>query len=184
MNSVLFLNIFLQFHNFYLLIILSKFYNTIYYLVNQGNYIFDQLTDFLPRRVFDRFVAKHGGNMYFKSFICWNQMLWLVFCQLTSKDRMRDYSLAWRIINPSFIILDLDHLSQGATLILLMKDVVIKSFLEFAYVLIEEASRSCYKTDFEINVDGNVYTQEFVFLTLNTSITVLKSPCCTRNTGK
>jgi hypothetical protein len=30
-------------------------------------------------------------------------------------------------------------------------------FEEFAYVLIEEARRSCYRDDFEIEVDGNVY---------------------------
>jgi len=28
---------------------------------------------------------------------------------------------------------------------------------EFAYVLIEEARHSCYKNDFEIKIDGNVY---------------------------
>jgi hypothetical protein len=31
-----------------------------------------------------------------------------------------------------------------------------KIFEEFAYVLIEEARRSCYRDDFEIEVDGNV----------------------------
>ncbi len=32
-----------------------------------------------------------------------------------------------------------------------------KIFEEFAYVLIDEARCGCYKTDFEVNVDGNVY---------------------------
>ena len=30
--------------------------------MNQGKYIFAQLTDFLPRRVFDRLVEKYSGN--------------------------------------------------------------------------------------------------------------------------
>ncbi len=32
-----------------------------------------------------------------------------------------------------------------------------KIFEEFTYVLIEEVRNSCYKSDFEINVEGNVY---------------------------
>ena len=43
--------------------------------MNQGKYIFAQLTDFLPRRVFDSIVNKHEGNKYVRSFTCWNQML-------------------------------------------------------------------------------------------------------------
>jgi hypothetical protein len=30
--------------------------------MNQGKYIFAQLTDFLPRRVFDRIVEKYEGQ--------------------------------------------------------------------------------------------------------------------------
>ncbi|WP_255260487.1 DUF4372 domain-containing protein [Bacteroides sp. L10-4] len=31
--------------------------------MNQGKYIFAQLTDFLPRRVFDRLVEKYSGTL-------------------------------------------------------------------------------------------------------------------------
>jgi len=58
--------------------------------MNQGKYIFAQLTDFLPRRVFDRFVNKHDCNQYVRSFTCWNKMLFLAFGQLNSRDSMRD----------------------------------------------------------------------------------------------
>lgn len=30
--------------------------------MNQGKYVFAQLTDFLPQRVFDRIVNKYDGN--------------------------------------------------------------------------------------------------------------------------
>ncbi|MBL7965540.1 MAG: DUF4372 domain-containing protein [Prolixibacteraceae bacterium] len=58
--------------------------------MNQGKYIFVQLTDFLPRRVFDRIVETHQGNKYVRHFTCWNQMLCMVFGQLTSRYSMRD----------------------------------------------------------------------------------------------
>ncbi len=57
--------------------------------MNQGKYIFAQLTDFIPCRVFDRIVNKHNGNKYVRFFTCWNQMLCLVFGKLISRDTMR-----------------------------------------------------------------------------------------------
>ena len=36
--------------------------------MNQGKYIFGQLTNFLPRRVFDRIVENHQGNKYVRAF--------------------------------------------------------------------------------------------------------------------
>ena len=61
--------------------------------MNQGKYVFAQLTEFLPRRVFDRIVKSHGGNRYVKSFTCWNQMLCMVFGQLSGRESMRDLML-------------------------------------------------------------------------------------------
>lgn len=50
--------------------------------MNQGRYIFAQLTDFLPRRVFDTIVAKYDGNKKVRTLTCWNQMLCMIFGQL------------------------------------------------------------------------------------------------------
>ena len=36
--------------------------------MNSGKYIFSQLTEFLPRRVFDGIVEKHNGNKKVRSF--------------------------------------------------------------------------------------------------------------------
>ena len=125
--------------------------------MNQGKYIFAQLTDFLPRRVFDRIVSKHGGNKYVRSFTCWNQMLCMVFGQLSSRDSMRDLLLSLEAHKSKYY-----HLGFGSTVTRRnlgkaneKRD--YKIFEEFAYVLIEEARKSCYRSDFEINVEGNVY---------------------------
>jgi len=32
--------------------------------MNQGKYVFAQLIDFLPQRVFDRFVRQYDGSKY------------------------------------------------------------------------------------------------------------------------
>lgn len=125
--------------------------------MNQGKYIFSQLTDFLPRRQFDSIVAKYSGNKYVKSFTCWNQMLCMIFGQLTARDSMRDLMLALEAHQSKCY-----HLGFGATVTRTNlgkanRNRNCKIFEEFAYLLIETARKSYYKNDFEIVIEGNVY---------------------------
>ncbi|GHV58436.1 IS4 family transposase [Bacteroidia bacterium] len=125
--------------------------------MNQGKYIFAQLTDFLPRRQFDRIVEKYSGNKYVRSFTCWNQMLCMVFGQLTARESMRDLMLALEAHESKCY-----HLGLGATVTRTNlgkanRNRNCKIFEEFAYLLIENARKSYYKNDFEIAIDGNVY---------------------------
>ena len=138
--------------------------------MNQGKYIFAQLTDFLPRRIFDRIVAKHDGNKYVKSFTCWNQMLCMVFGQLTSRDSMRDLVLSLEGHQPKFYHLGFGPTVTRRNLGKANENRSYKIFEEFAYVLIDEARCSCYKTDFEVNVDGNVYALDSTTIDLCLSV--------------
>jgi len=138
--------------------------------MNQGKYIFAQLTDFLPRRVFDRIVDKYEGNKYVRSFSCWNQMLCMVFGQLTARDSMRDLMLSLEAHQQKYY-----HLGFGSTVSRRNLGTAnerrnYKIFEEFAYVLIDEARRSCYRDDFEIEVDGNVYALDSTTIDLCLSI--------------
>lgn len=58
--------------------------------MNTGKYIFSQLVEFLPQRVFDAIVMKYEGNKYVKHFTCWNQLLVMMFGQLSNRDSLRD----------------------------------------------------------------------------------------------
>ena len=78
--------------------------------MNQGKYIFAQLTDFLPRRVFDNIVSRHDGNKKVRSFTCWNQMLCMIFGQLTARDSMRDLMLSLEAHQSKYY-----HLGLGAS---------------------------------------------------------------------
>lgn len=62
--------------------------------MNQGKYVFAQIVEFLPQRIFDRFVEKYDGNRYVKHFSCWNQLLCMLFGQLTNRDCLRDLIVA------------------------------------------------------------------------------------------
>ena len=123
--------------------------------MNNGKYVFAQLTSFLPQRVFDKFVSKYSGNKYIKHFTCWNQLLCMVFGQLTNRNSLRDL----------IVILDAHsnktyHLGFGKSV---TKSNLAKSnekrnskiFEEFAYFLINIAQEKLKNDDFKIK--GKVY---------------------------
>jgi len=58
--------------------------------MNTGKYIFSQFVEFLPKRVFDGIVKKYNGDKYVKTFTCWNQLLVMMFGQLSSCDSLRE----------------------------------------------------------------------------------------------
>ncbi|WP_211206187.1 DUF4372 domain-containing protein [Galbibacter orientalis] len=125
--------------------------------MNQGKYIFAQLTEFLPRRVFDRIVKKHDGNKYVRSFTCWNQMLCMVFGQLTSRESMRDLMLSLEAHHSKYYHLGFGKSISRRNLGKANEKRSSKIFEEFAIVLIEQARKSYYRNDFEVKVEGNVY---------------------------
>ena len=51
---------------------------------------FRTIDGFSPERVFDGFAKEYGGNRYVKHFTCWNQLLCMVFGQLSNRDSLRD----------------------------------------------------------------------------------------------
>ena len=61
--------------------------------MNQGKYVFSQVIEFLPAHLFDRCVSEYEGNKWTKHFSCWNQMLCMVFGQLSGRDSLRDLSI-------------------------------------------------------------------------------------------
>jgi hypothetical protein len=138
--------------------------------MNQGKYIFSQLTEFLPRRIFDGIVKKHEGNKYIRSFTCWNQMLCMVFGQLTSRDSMRDLMLSLEAHQPKYYHLGFGPSISRRNLGKANEKRSYKIFEEFAYVLIEQARQSRYRTDFEVEVDGNVYALDSTTIDLCLSV--------------
>ena len=56
----------------------------------QDKYVFAQLTAFLNRTQFNNYVRKYDGNRYVKHFTCWNQLLAMMFGQLSNRESLRD----------------------------------------------------------------------------------------------
>lgn len=52
-----------------------------------------KISSFLPQRVFDGIVARFKGDHYVRHFSCWNQLLWMMYGQLSNRESLRDLVL-------------------------------------------------------------------------------------------
>jgi hypothetical protein len=62
--------------------------------MNQGQYVFSQLVSHLDRNHFNYLARKYDGNKYVKHFSCWNQLLAMMFGQLSNRESLRDVVVA------------------------------------------------------------------------------------------
>ena len=68
--------------------------------MHKDKYVFAQLVEFIDRIHFNYLVRKYLGDRYIKSFTCWNQLLVMMFGQLSKSESLRDFIIAleahWR----------------------------------------------------------------------------------------
>jgi hypothetical protein len=58
--------------------------------MNQGRNIFAQLAELLPRRAFQNAVSRYRGDRRVRSLSCMDQMLAMIFAQLTARSSLRE----------------------------------------------------------------------------------------------
>jgi hypothetical protein len=126
--------------------------------MNQGKYVFAQLTFFLPSRVFDRCVAKYSGNKWVKHFSCWNQMMCMMFGQLSGRESLRDLLITISAHTGKYYHLGFGKNVSRSNLASANELRDCKIYETFAYEMIAFASRTIKgDEDFSLNVPGNVY---------------------------
>ena len=123
--------------------------------MNNGKYVFAQLIEFLPQRVFDGFVTKYSGNKHIRHFTCWNQLLCMIFGQLTNRDSLRDLIVAIDAHSRKTYHLGFGKSVTRSNLAKANENRSSKIFEEYAYHLIAVARRKRANDNFEIK--GKVY---------------------------
>ena len=58
--------------------------------MHKDKFVFAQLVEFLDNNKFRRLVEKYNGDFHVRSFSCWNQLLALMFGQLSGRESLRD----------------------------------------------------------------------------------------------
>lgn len=136
---------------------LNFYFCSFYYegTMNKGKFVYAQIVEFLPQRVFDTIVLKYDGNRYVKHFTCWNQLLVMVFGQLTNRDSLRDLIVAIEGHSRKSYHLGFGKSVTRSNLSKANENRDYRIFEEFAYYLIGVARQKLENNDFEIK--GKVY---------------------------
>ena len=123
--------------------------------MHKEKFVFAQLAEFLNGDKFRHIVDKYDGNSYVKSFTCWNQLLVLMFGQLSNRKSLRDLALVISAHSDKCY-----HLGFGKSVTLsnlskanARRDYRI--FEEYSYYLIGKARSKRINDVFELG--GNVY---------------------------
>ena len=131
-------------------------------------FVFAQLTDFLDRNHFNYLVRKYDGDKYVKSFTCWNQMLTLMFGQLSSRESLRDLIVALDAHRDKCYRLGLGRQITRSNLAKANENRDCRIFEGFAYRMIDEARRKRCADIFKL--EGNVYAFDSTTIDLCLSV--------------
>jgi hypothetical protein len=136
--------------------------------MNKGKYVYAQIVEFLPQWMFDNIVKKYDGNRYVKHFTCWNQLLVMIFGQLTTRDSLRDLIVAIDAHNKKSYHLGFGKSVTRSNLSKANEKRDCRIFEEFAYYLIDVARQKRSNNDFEIK--GKVYAFDSTTIDLCLSV--------------
>jgi len=111
--------------------------------MNQGKYVFAQIANFLPQRVFDRLVSQYKGNHRIRHFSCWNQMMCMIFGQLSNRDSLSDLVLTINAHPQKTYHLGFSKSVSKANLAKANENRDWHIYQDFAFYLIGEARKIC-----------------------------------------
>ena len=132
--------------------------------MNHSKYVFSQLTSFLNRSQFNDYVRKYHGDKYVKHFTCWNQLLTLMFGQLSNRESLRDLITIIEAHHQKCYHLGLGKHVTRSNLAKANTNRDYRIFEDFAYYLVSEARRKRATDIFKL--DGNVYAFDSTTISL------------------
>jgi hypothetical protein len=125
--------------------------------MNQGQTIFSQVIDFLPKKRFRQCVNRYNGNHRIRSFTCYNQFLCMAFAQLAYRESLRDIECCLRAMREKLYHMGIRGGVSRSTLADANEIRDWRIYSDFAQVLIHEARRLYVDDDFGLELKETVY---------------------------
>ena len=123
----------------------------------QGQTIFSQVMDFLPKKKFRQCVNRYNGNYRVRSFKCYNQLLCMAFAQLTYRESLRDIECCLRAMREKLYHMGIRGKVSRSTLADANEVRDWRIYSDFAQILIHEARHLYAEDDFGLELNDTVY---------------------------
>ena len=126
--------------------------------MNQGKYVFSQLTELISHKSFQTCVNRYNGEYKVKHFSCWRQFLCMTFGQLTHRESLTDAIICLGANSSKLYHLGIGDIVAKSTLSKANENRDWRIFADLAKLLIAQA-KSLYVNDSDLEVDlkNNVF---------------------------
>jgi len=138
--------------------------------MNQGKYVFSQLTALLSSTSFSTCVNRYGGNYKAKHFTCWKQFLCMLFGQLTHRESLRDTMLCLSANSDKLYHLGIGDAVSISTLSKANEKRDWQIYADFAMVLIAEAKSLYLDHQGELELSNQVFAIDATVIDLCLSV--------------
>ena len=123
--------------------------------MHKDQFVFSQLVQFMNRNHFNYLVRKYEGDKYIKSYTCWNQLLTMMFGQLSNRESLRDLIVAMEAHTGKLYHLGIGKSVTRSNLSKANEQRDCRIFEEYATFMIAESRKRKINKIFEL--DGHVY---------------------------
>ena len=135
-----------------------------------GQFVFTQLMEFLPRREFNACVNRYDGNRRSRGFSCRDQFLCLGFAQLTFRESLRDIETCLRALGSKLYHAGFRGQVSRSTLADANRVHDWRIFADFAQVLIRRARRLYANDPLAVDLKQTVYALDSTTIDLCLSL--------------
>lgn len=139
--------------------------------MNNGKYVFAQITSFLNFNDFIKCINKYDGNYKVLHFTCWHQLMCLLFGQLSNRESLSDLMICLETQQSKWYHLGMGIGISKSNLAYANEQRDWRIFADYAYILIAKARTICKaNNEFEVNIGGNVYAIDSTTIDLCLSV--------------
>ena len=126
--------------------------------MNQGKYIFSQVTGLISHKQFQTLVHRYKGDYKVKDFSCWKQYLCMAFGQLTHRESLSDTMLCLKANADKLYHLGIGDVVAKSTLSTANENRSYLIYYELSMLLIKQAKQLYLgSSDLEVALDNNVF---------------------------
>ncbi len=135
-----------------------------------GQFVFSQVLDFLPRRDFNACVERYRGNYKSRGFSCRDQFLTMAFAQLTYRESLRDIEICLRALGTKLYHAGLRSKISRSTMADANQRRDWRIYADFAHILIRRARVLYAKDALAVDLEETAYALDSTTIDLCLSL--------------
>ena len=138
--------------------------------MHTGRIVFAQVMDYFPYRRFGTCVKRYAGDKKVRTFSCRDQLLCMIFAQLTGRESLRDIEACLRVLQPKLYHVGIRSNISRSTLADANEKRDWRIYADIAQILIDHCKILYVNEDIGLDLDATVYALDATTIDLCLSL--------------